>query len=280
MLEKKSLTAGSIDGDGVFDELMRSVKSHLQTELDSGNLTSNNFAAVYTGALQYTLSEASGYLLRYEEVNNRNLLLAEQIKSEAKKVLIDQAQLDKMVVDLANATKQGLLLDEQLIAAKEQTNLLKQQVIKLTSEVALTDKQLDILTAQEANTIANTNSTIQNTANALLSGDLISEQILKTSSEVAILQQKKFTEEAQILDTVNGAAVSGVIGKQKELYQNQAEGFLRDAEQKATKMLIDTWQVRRTTDSDGTEANDINGLNDVEIGKFVTMLKSGVNIPL
>ena len=74
--------------------------------------------------------------------------------------------------------------------------------------------------------------------------DLLPAQIDKIAAEIALLGQKKSTEEAQIKDIVDDLAVVGVIGKQKLLYGKQTDGFDRDAEQKAAKMLIDTWAIR------------------------------------
>jgi hypothetical protein len=66
-----------------------------------------------------------------------------------------------------------------------------------------------------------------------------------------------------------------VLGKQKLLYAAQTNGFTRDAEQKAAKILVDSWNVRRTTD-DATVADSNNMLNDVTIGRFVNKLAAGV----
>lgn len=103
--------------------------------------------------------------------------------------------------------------------------------------------------------------------------DLLLEQKLKTIQETALLAQKKVTEMAQ----TNGAATDedSVIGKQKMLYQAQTEGFKRDAEQKAAKLMADTWNVRRTTD-EGTQANSTNMLHDVAVGRAITKLLEGV----
>ena len=68
---------------------------------------------------------------------------------------------------------------------------------------------------------------------------------------------------------------NSVIGKQKALYGAQTEGFTRDAEQKAAKLMVDSWNVRRTTD-EGTVADSTNMLNDAAVGRAVNKLLSGV----
>lgn len=105
---------------------------------------------------------------------------------------------------------------------------------------------------------------------------LIDAQILKITAEIAVLDQRKLTEEAQIKDTVDGATVSGVLGKQKSLYAAQTDGFTRDAEQKLTKMMIDAWAVQRTTDEAISPAGA--GITDSEIKKVVDKAKVGIGV--
>lgn len=103
--------------------------------------------------------------------------------------------------------------------------------------------------------------------------DVLMAQKLKVAQETALLTQKVATEKAQTVGS--GTDPDSVIGKQKSLYQAQTDGFTRDAEQKATKLLVDTWNVRRTTD-EGTEANAQNLLYDPSIGRAVDKLLGGI----
>jgi len=95
----------------------------------------------------------------------------------------------------------------------------------------------------------------------------------KVLAETALLTQKRTTEQAQTVGA--GVDVDSVIGRQKELYTNQADGFKRDAEQRVAKQMIDTWNVRRTTDS-GTIADGTNMLDDATIGRVVNKLLAGI----
>ena len=103
--------------------------------------------------------------------------------------------------------------------------------------------------------------------------DVLIGQKLKVVQETALLQQKVATEKAQTV----GASVDpeSVIGKQISLYTSQANGFTRDAEQKAAQLLISTWNARRTTD-EGTEANATNQLHDSMIGRVISKLAGGI----
>jgi hypothetical protein len=103
--------------------------------------------------------------------------------------------------------------------------------------------------------------------------DLLSEQRLKTAEEKLLITWKTTTEKAQTTNA--GVSPDSVIGRQKALYQKQADGFDRDAEQKLLKILVDTWNVRRTSD-DGTVADAVNNLQDATIGRAVNKALTGV----
>lgn len=103
--------------------------------------------------------------------------------------------------------------------------------------------------------------------------DVLLEQVPKVQSEKSLLDQKKLTEAAQVSAT--NVDVDSVIGKQKALYGKQAEGFTRDAEQKAAKLMIDAWNIQRTTDPDATAANGTNLLDDTNIGRAVAKMLDG-----
>ena len=103
--------------------------------------------------------------------------------------------------------------------------------------------------------------------------DLLQANILKTNVETTLLNQKVATEKAQT--TALGVDADSILGKQKALYGAQTDGFKRDAEQKAAKLLADTWNVRRTTD-EGTVADATNMLNDATVGRAITKMLAGV----
>lgn len=104
--------------------------------------------------------------------------------------------------------------------------------------------------------------------------EVLEEQVLKTQAETSLLEQKKATELAQVSAT--NVDVDSIIGRQKALYQAQANGFDLDAKNKAAKLMIDAWNVQRTTDPDVTAANGINKLDDASIGRAVTSLLDSV----
>lgn len=171
------------------------------------------------------------------------------------------------------------LLEKDRAAA--QTTLILEQVNTERAQQAY-------LVAQTAGEEASTGLTEEQTRNAVKEGEVLDRQVCKLEAEYDVLMetkakvlaeaglliQKKVTEKAQV--TGAGVDVDSVIGRQKELYSAQAAGFQRDAEQKAAKILADTWNVRRTTD-DGVPADNTNMLGDAQIGRAINRLLQGIS---
>lgn len=103
---------------------------------------------------------------------------------------------------------------------------------------------------------------------------LTTEQKLTQVQQTALGSQKVLTEKAQILNTVDGNTVEGLIGFQKTLYNQQTEGYKRDAEQKAVKILADRWNLSRSTDSAFSELGT--GLENANIQNAMQVLFSGI----
>lgn len=157
-----------------------------------------------------------------------------------------------------------------------------QQAIAFVLGEQTADKQADLLVAQTAVQnaeallkAAQTNLTEEQAAVAVKDRAVKDAQIAKLGAEKELLTEKKYTEQAQRVDIVNGLPVAGVIGKQKNLYQAQTDGFSRDAEQKILKIMVDTWSVRQTTDGATTFAN---GLSDSDIGAVMNKARQGIGL--
>ena len=96
----------------------------------------------------------------------------------------------------------------------------------------------------------------------------------KTNAEVALLTQKRITEwgqTRQTWDTTNGVvkapnavttatvangtaimpAADSVIGRQSELFKQQAKGFLNSAKNKHMKAILDTYAVKMSVNKAG-----------------------------
>lgn len=227
-------------------------------------------------------------------------LVSENAQTIAQTDLVKQQKIN-LEAEALNIPKQGLILDQQLLTATEevkkmtaetanikqqtanavtqnaqivaQTKLLDQQVLTAIEEVKQTTAQTALINQQAANAVTENTVLVAQECKLRAEFDVLMEQKLKAVNETALLAQKKVTEQAQ----TSGAAIdaNSIIGKQNALYTAQAEGFKRDSEQKVAKIMVDTWNVRRTTD-EATQANDVNHLWDSDIGKVIAKMMSGI----
>jgi hypothetical protein len=400
------LTTAALDGDGVFDVLMRANKAHLESEFTKGRIKGTEYSTVYLGALNAVMSTALQFIMSREKINLESKLLEQQVilaeievikanaiveqtraqtallsqqvlnataeleiikanalkipaeilQTEAQTRLINQqntnlvdhlqteiAQRAQITQETLNLVKQGTLLDQQntnlmdalqtsiaqrahitqqttnlaieAIGLTEKNAQVRVQTEAITAQITQTHAQTDQLSKQTENLIA-TNAQIkaqtahvnqettnlavtkldieahtslvnQQSSNAVIEGTVLTAQkcklqaeydmtlglTLKGAQETSLLAQKTATERAQT--TALGVDVDSVLGSQKALYKAQATGFTRDAEQKAAKIMVDSWNVRRTTD-EGTVADSVNMLNDAAVGRAVNKLMAGV----
>ena len=197
----------------------------------------------------------------------------EEILIKEQQVLVAIAEVGIAQAKLVNIPKEGLVLDKQALDIAAKTVLTTQQAANLLAEASNIPKQGVVLDKQALDIAAKTALATQQTANALAEGTVIANTGLKVTAEKDLLVQKTATELAQI----NGAAVTGtsVIGKQMALMGEQAAGFIRDAEQKAARIMVDAYNIAVTTTDDVTGAPTAQ-LAAADIGAVVGKLKAGV----
>lgn len=143
--------------------------------------------------------------------------------------------------NLLNAAVGFLTQDAQLAMAQEK---LKYELQLLDAQVKLADKELAL-----------------------------------KEKQVALAEAQLKAAEAQYKDTVDGQPVGGVLGKQMKVYDAQAKGFKDNALQAATKIMVDTWNIRRQTD-EGLQTTAESKLYDGNIGNAIAEMFESVSIPV
>jgi hypothetical protein len=282
------LTQATLEGSGVFDVLMRANKAHLEAEYAKNRIKGPEYSTVYLGSLDTVMNTALQFLLTKQKINLEAQLLEQQI-------ILAQVEVQKANAQLAQINAQTELVQQQTINAQAELAILQANVLKIPAEIELlnaqtaqTRQQTENLEFQKLQIQAQTDLLDQQERNAVIEGtvlvatecklraeyDLILSSVQKSAQEIALLAQKVATEKAQI--TSMGVDDDSIVGRQKQLYKAQSDGFVRDAEQKAAKIMVDSWNVRRTTDTDITGADDVNKLSDPNIGRVISKLLSGV----
>lgn len=294
-IELKDLTEVSLTGEGAFDKLMQALRLHLKEEHDKGRLKGQEYGAVLSSAITAILQNSVVFLLQKDEAANKAALVQAQIElTNAQKDLVlaqiereqDEKELTqaKVVLTLAQATlppAEIRKIDAQITSAGFGDLLTQAQTRKIGKDELLVAAQTEVANSEKQRIDQQVTNLAQELLNlvaqeCLLKAqyDLTMEQKLNTTAQTGLVQARTATERANVLET--GVDENSVLGRQKALYKAQSDGFQRDAEQKAAKILIDSWNVRRTTDS-GTVADSTNKLYDPSIGRAVDSLLSGIN---
>lgn len=190
---------------------------------------------------------------------------AETLNTPKQGMLLD-AQKENIIAEGYNISKLGSKIDaDAALVTQQKVNLISEE-LGIDARTALTTQQKDnaaientVLVAQECKLRAEYDSILANN--------------LRVASEKALLDQKLTTEKAQT--TTGFVDGDSVLGKQKVLYEAQAAGYKRDAEQKAAEIMFKSWATRKTTD-DATTVNSVNKLEDQYIGTAITKLLAGI----
>lgn len=279
-LEVADLTQAKVDGIGAFDVLMRAMVGHLTQEFEKGRIRGADYANVYLNAMAPVLQNAVVFLLQKDEAANKAALVEAQIKlTEA------QAELVRVEIEREGANKE--LIQAQIDRIRREitsadladahTSAQTANISKQTENLASSELLIQAQTAEQKAQTINTGQQLLNlkAQECVLKTqyDMNLSQNLQIVAQTSLVNQKVATEKAQT--AAGGVEADSVIGKQKLLYTAQTDGFKRDAEQKAAKLLADTWNVRRTTDA-GTVADTTNGLSDANIGRAVSKMLAGV----
>lgn len=269
---------------GAFEILAGSVLKQLQDEFSAGRITATEFSKVFATTLDNVLSQAIQFLLQ-KDVTTAQIALLDAQRAMA---VTQELQVQKEILLTEKKIEQ---LDREIELMDDQQDLLKAQVLLTGAQKDKTVVEADLLVLEKSKTTAETalvnQQVIASTKqveilsaqllNIPKEGVLLDKQTLKTVEETTFLSQRIKTEKAQILDTVDGAAVTGILGKQRNLYQAQTDGFTRDAEYKLASLMANTWTVRRSTD-EGTVADTTNKLSDANIGAVLTKAMTSLSI--
>lgn len=242
----KDLTEGHLTGDGVFDKLMASVKPHLQQEYNQNRIKGPEYSEVYLGSLTNVLNTSMQFLLQKARIGLEAQLLEQQIILAGLEVTKAGIAIELLGIEKEKAAA-------EVLQVKAQTDLIEQQTVNAEVEKRVLEAQVCKLKAEY---------------------DLTVNKNLQTTAEIELIGQKTATEKAQV--QAIGVDPDSVIGRQKQLYKAQTDGFQRDAELKAAKLLVDTWSARRMSD-EGTVVDGVNMLNDATIGRAVNKVLVGVN---
>lgn len=171
---------------------------------------------------------------------------------------IQELQRDRVIpvgVDIEEYRRDNILpielaQQQHILNARQpaETNMILEQIE--TQRANTMDTRVDGLTPvtgviglQKRNLTSDADIKDYNLANTLPRQlELIGEQVTLTSEQGE-------AERAKTLDTrSDGNTVVGSVGKQKDLYTQQIDSFIKDAQHKTAKLFSDAWVTQKTLD--------------------------------
>ncbi|MBZ6397059.1 MULTISPECIES: hypothetical protein [Pantoea] len=273
-LTNDDLTAATLEGNGLFDQMMRATTTHLATQLEKGRITGSDYATVYLGAMQATMQNAVQYLLSRDQSYAQALQLAAQIEATQAQVklaeqdlVLKQTEQQIQLVNLDIQRQQLEIAKADLLLKQAQLPLAQAQTAQATAQVELikaqtadvaakTPLEAALLNSQKAQTDAATGKVSHDVSlvDAQVSQSNAQTQVLNgqvalNAQQTALMKEKVETERGQTLNTrTDGSQIAGIVASQKALQTQQIAAFKSDAKQKGAKILMDTWVTRKTVD--------------------------------
>ena len=153
--------------------------------------------------------------------------------------------------NIENVTKDIEIKDFNLLnRLPKEVSLLDEQIDNLEKDIEIKDYNLDNRLPKEV--------------------DLLDRQI-------NLVTEQRESERAKTLDTrVDGTTViKGSVGKQKDLYTQQIDSFVKDAQYKVAKLYSDTWTVQKTLDDALTAPSQF---TNNEINEVLTRIRTNNNL--
>lgn len=185
------LTHNGKKGTGYFDELMRSVHTHVQAEYDSGRISPAEYAKAYVEVTNGAMSGAINYLTTAPAA-------------------LYQAKLVEQQVELANV----------------EVNIKLKELELKEKELAQADAQLEVLVAQKAKLVADAANVEQTTLNLNEQHKALVHETVSAEHKATALEYRSWAEYATTHDNLpDGAPVLGSLGVDKRVKEANIVSF-------------------------------------------------------
>lgn len=265
-LTVEQLTTRTPGGTGVFDALMDTYRLHLREEMEKGRITGAEYTKAYIALAESAMNQAAAFLLGKDQAfwqaqTAQIGALTARIQFESAKVQLATVQLEALNQEANYALTKMKLASEDIDYCINKFNLEK----TLPAQLELTEVQKAgaLLSNQAAQYNLSTIMPLQqqmlikqvdgqgisnNTATFNLS-DVAPQQLKNLQAQQKLYLEQMEAQRGQTHDMrSDNFPVSGVMGKQKELYSQQVTSYQRDAEVKAAKIFSDAWITQKTID--------------------------------
>lgn len=235
LLEGETFTIPEIDFDDQKYQLPSAADSDLYkavTRLTNEDLTTGVVNG--TGAFDALMNGFKVHLK--EEFNANRISGAEYTKAYVSLVAAAMQNATQFLLGRDGAFWQAVTAQANAISARVAMETAKVQYLGIVLET-LTSRANYALTKLKLST-----EDVQFASAQFQLTELLPQQKL-------LLIEQTQAQRAQTLDTrTDGVTITGVLGKQKDLYTQQITSYQRDGEVKAARLFTEAWTVMKTID--------------------------------
>ena len=189
------LTLKTLDGTGVLDQMLATMRVHLAEQFDKERIQGTEYAEVYLGAFQSTLAAAIQFLLA-----RRKLGLDLKLQEAQISLTTAQEEMQKIPYEIQALQKQLELADKQIAQADKQLELTEAQIQVQLKQLDLMAEQLEQAKAQTAYYEQRTiTEKAQTSAGVAASGSVIGTQVALMNKQADGYDRNAEQQAAQIL---------------------------------------------------------------------------------
>ena len=252
------LTAVHLEGPGVFDKMMAAADLHIQREFKGNRIVGADYAKVYTAIITTMMGNAVQFSLGSQTAHWQAVTAQMQARQAEIEVTTARVNLETAKVNAMTATYQMEQVKAQVGLTKmEIANANMQHLLLTAQHYEQNYKNVNLLPLTKAQQ-EYTNDTLLVDQHKLTTGQ-INEQNFKVNQLMPItrdqqqynldtilvdqhtlIQEQIESERAKTMNTrQNGTTVAGLIGKQKEVQDQQIASFIAADQYKVAKMYFD-----------------------------------------
>lgn len=254
-------------GTGVFDKLVAAINDNIDLQYQKGRIKGADYANVYLGTMQSVLQSSIQYSMAEKESEVRIDLIKQQLLTE--------------IETTANANKQGLLLDKDVLLKDEQ--------------IATSQKQLEILGVEKDLKLAQEAEVLSGTvrANADLSDkhlttakqrELLEEQLTSEAKKQVLLdteeEAKQYEVDVLLADQhVTNLKQQIILDTEEQVKQYQVDTILPDEHTKNLKqqILLDTEEEAKQFEVDNILPEQLKSLYTERVAKDKAVAALGLD---
>lgn len=207
-LTNEDLTTRTVGGTGTFDAMMAGFATHLTQEYERGRITGDDYAKAYIALSESAMGNGVQFLLGR----------------------------DRAFWEAQTAQIQAFTARVGLEASKVQLAAVQLEALNQRANFALTKLKL----ATESITYCTAQYSLE---------QMMPQQLLNLKVQETLLKEQMEAQRGQTSDArTDGIPISGVMGKQKDLYTQQITSYKRDSEIKGAKLFTDAWITMKSID--------------------------------